>query len=84
MLFLFLPLFWISQYDYPSGDDYHIAVQSKKEGALAATRWWYFNGSGRYSYTFVQSLLSSGSSWPGTPYWLCAILIDSKSHNIRS
>src|SRR5437870_3797124 len=63
MLFFFLPLLWISQYDYPSGDDYYIAALAKEVGALKATKWWYFNGSGRYSYSFLQSLISSYDSW---------------------
>jgi hypothetical protein len=63
LLFLFFPLLWISQYNYPSGDDYFIAVLAKRLGTLEATKWWYFNRSGRYSYLFLQSLLSSSDSW---------------------
>jgi hypothetical protein len=63
LLFLFFPLLWISQYNYPSGDDYFIAVTAKRLGAIEATKWWYLNRSGRYSYLFLQSLLSSSDSW---------------------
>jgi hypothetical protein len=63
LLLLFFPLLWISQYIYPSGDDYFIAFQAKKLGALGATKWWYFNWSGRYSFLFLQSLISSFNSW---------------------
>ena len=63
LLFLFFPLLWISQYNYPSGDDYFIAILAKRLGTLEATKWWYFNRSGRYSYLFLQSLISSSDSW---------------------
>src|SRR4051794_11162895 len=63
LLLLFFPLLWISQYNYPSGDDYIIALQAKKLGALEATKWWYFNWSGRYSFLFLQSLISSSNDW---------------------
>ncbi|HUQ33681.1 MAG TPA: hypothetical protein VM095_16290 [Pyrinomonadaceae bacterium] len=63
LLFLFFPLLWISQYNYPSGDDFFIAVTAKRLGAVEATKWWYFNRSGRYSYLFLQSLISSSDSW---------------------
>jgi hypothetical protein len=63
LLLLFFPLLWISQYNYPSGDDYFIALQAKRLGALEATKWWYFNWSGRYSFLFLQSLISSSNAW---------------------
>ena len=63
LLLFFFPLLWISQYNYPSGDDYFITIQARKLGALEATKWWYFNRSGRYSYLFLQSLISSSDSW---------------------
>jgi hypothetical protein len=63
LLFFFFPLLWISRYNYPSGDDYFITILAKRLGALEATKWWYFNRSGRYSYLFLQSLISSSNSW---------------------
>src|SRR6185503_4538983 len=62
-LLLFFPLLWISQYTYPSGDDFHLAVIANRLGPISAMKWWYFNGSGRYSYTFLQSLISASSHW---------------------
>lgn len=63
LLLFFFPLLWISQYNYPSGDDYFVTIQAKKLGAIEATKWWYVNRSGRYSYLFLQSLISSSDSW---------------------
>ncbi|MDT5121689.1 MAG: hypothetical protein QOC96_1171 [Acidobacteriota bacterium] len=63
LLLLFFPLLWISQYNYPSGEDYLIALQARRLGALGATKWWYFSGAGRYSYLFLQSLISLSNSW---------------------
>src|SRR5881275_2025197 len=63
LLLLFFPLLWISQYNYPSGDDYYIAFLAKKLGALGATKWWYLNWSGRYSFLFLQSLISTSDNW---------------------
>src|SRR6185436_4674295 len=62
-LLLFFPLLWISQYTYPSGDDFHLAVIANRLGPISAMKWWYFNGSGRYSYKFLQSLISASSHW---------------------
>ncbi len=56
IVFFFFPLFWISQYNHPSGDDYHTFLQAQKMGTLEATRWWYFNWAGRYTSFFLQSL----------------------------
>ena len=63
VLFFFFPLFWISQYNYPSGDDFGMALLARKLGVLGATEWWYFNYCGRYSYSFLQSLVSSYENW---------------------
>lgn len=63
VLFFFFPLLWISQYNYPSGDDFRMALLAKELGAFEATRWWYFNGSGRYSYSYLQSLISVYEHW---------------------
>ena len=63
LLLLFFPLIWISQYNYPSGDDYPIAFLAQKLGVIQATKWWYLNHSGRYSFLFLQSLISSSGSW---------------------
>src|SRR5205085_3309522 len=63
LLLLFFPLVWISQYNYPSGDDFYMASLAKRLGALEATKWWYFNEAGRYSYIFLQSLISTSNSW---------------------
>lgn len=63
VLFLFFPLLWISQYNYPSGDDFVMARFARELGAFEATRWWYFNGSGRYSYSYLQSLISIHEHW---------------------
>lgn len=62
-LFLFFPLLWISQYNYPSGDDFRIALLAKELGAFGATKFWYFNGSGRYSFLYLQSLISYDNHW---------------------
>src|SRR3954462_9676302 len=63
LLLLFFPLLWISQHDYPSGDDFQIALIAKRLGALGAAKWWYLNWSGRYSYLFLQSLISEPQGW---------------------
>jgi hypothetical protein len=63
VLFFFFPLLWISQYNYPSGDDFRMALFAKQLGAFEATKWWYFNGSGRYSYSYLQSLISVYAHW---------------------
>jgi hypothetical protein len=62
-LFFFFPLIWISQYNYPSGDDFYMARLARELGAFEATKWWYFNGSGRYSYSYLQSLISVSEHW---------------------
>jgi hypothetical protein len=62
-LLLFLPLLWISQYAYPSGDDFQLAFIANKLGPVGAMKWWYFNGCGRYSYTLLQSLISVSRYW---------------------
>lgn len=53
------PLLWISRYNYPSGDDYINWLRAQKWGALGATRWVYFNWSGRYSSFLLQESLAS-------------------------
>lgn len=63
VLFLFFPLLWISQHNYPSGDDFGMTLLARKLGAIGATKWWYFNFCGRYSYSFLQSFISSYESW---------------------
>ena len=63
LLFFFSPLLWITRYNYPSGDDFGMALLARKLGALGAAEWWYFNFCGRYSYTFLQSLLSTHEGW---------------------
>lgn len=63
MMFFFFPLLYISQYNYPSGDDYYVLLLVQKLGALEATSWWYFNWTGRYSSFFLQSLFAAHSSW---------------------
>jgi hypothetical protein len=62
-LFFFFPLFWISQYNYPSGDDFGMALLAKELGAFEAAKWWYFNFCGRYSYSYLQSLISISEHW---------------------
>jgi hypothetical protein len=62
LLLFFFPLLWISQYNYPSGDDFFIAILAKRVGAIEATKWWYVNGSGRYSFLFLQSLISTSDN----------------------
>jgi hypothetical protein len=63
LLCLFFPLFWISQYNYPAGDDYLVFFQAQSLGAVGATRWWYRNWSGRYASLFLQSMFSEHASW---------------------
>lgn len=63
MMFFFFPLVYISQYNYPSGDDYHALLQARKLGALEAAKWWYFNWTGRYTSFFLQSLFASHAGW---------------------
>lgn len=63
IVFFFFPLFWISQYNYPSGDDYHTFLQAQKLCALEAAKWWYFNWTGRYTSFFLQSLFSESHIW---------------------
>lgn len=60
---LFGPLLWLSQYNYPSGDDYLAFFQASTLGPFAATRWWYLYWSGRYSYFFLQSLFPDHAVW---------------------
>jgi hypothetical protein len=60
----FFPLLWISQYDYPSGDDYRIGVFARELGAFGTAKWFYFNASGRYALLFVHALISSSRGWP--------------------
>lgn len=59
----FFPLFWISQYNYPSGDDYPAFFHAQSEGTFGAIRWWYVNWSGRYAALLVQSLFPEYESW---------------------
>ena len=56
LAYFFFPLLWISQYNYPSGDDYVQFTQAHELGTFAAVRWWYFNWTGRYTSFFIQSL----------------------------
>lgn len=63
LLALFGPLLWLSQYNYPSGDDYLAFFQASTLGPFAATRWWYRYWSGRYSYFFLQSLFPDHAVW---------------------
>lgn len=74
LLFLFFPLLWIAQYNYPSGEDFFIALLARRLGALEATKWWYFNNAGRYSYLFLDSLISSSNGWL-TLYKLFPVLL---------
>ena len=61
--FLFFPLFWLSQYNYPSGDDYVVFTEAHSLGTLGATKWWYLNWSGRYANFFLQSLFPDYDVW---------------------
>ena len=65
----FFPLLWLSQYNYPSGDDYFQFFQAHTLGTLGATRWWYRHWTGRYTSFFLQSL------FPGYDAWLAAYKI---------
>jgi Family of unknown function (DUF6056) len=60
--FLF-PLLWLSQYNYPSGDDYLAFFQAHRMGTLGAVKWWYHNWNGRYTAFFLQSLFPEHSVW---------------------
>lgn len=63
LAYFFFPLLWISQYNYPSGDDYVQFTQAHELGTLAAVRWWYFNWTGRYTSFFIQSLFPDYDTW---------------------
>ena len=65
----FFPLLWLSQHNYPSGDDYVQFFQAHTLGTLGATRWWYRHWTGRYTSFFLQSL------FPGVDAWLAAYKI---------
>jgi hypothetical protein len=69
LAFFFFPLLWLSQYNYPSGDDYVQFFQAHTLGTLEATRWWYRHWTGRYTSFFLQSL------FPGYDAWLAAYKI---------
>ena len=66
---VFFPLLWLSQHNYPSGDDYFQFFQAQTLGTLGATRWWYRHWTGRYTSFFLQSL------FPGYDAWLAAYKI---------
>lgn len=59
----FFPLCWISQYNYPSGDDYAAFHQAQSLGTLRATSWWYFNWTGRYTSFLLQSAFPQHATW---------------------
>lgn len=59
----FFPLLWLSAYDYPSGDDWQTFLKAREMGALGATRWAYFNWSGRYSSFLLQHALAAHGDW---------------------
>jgi len=59
----FFPLLWIAQYNFPTGDDYLTFFQARTLGPLRATRWWYFNWTGRYTAFFLQSLYPEYDAW---------------------
>jgi hypothetical protein len=61
--FFFFPLLWISQHNYPSGDDHFIFFQANTLGTLEATRWWYDHWTGRYASFFLQSLFPEHDAW---------------------
>jgi hypothetical protein len=63
LLIFFFPLLWISRYDYPSGDDYLIRLTAQRWGAWGATKWFYFNWSGRYSSFLLQDFLATHGDW---------------------
>jgi hypothetical protein len=60
---LLFPLLWLSQHNYPSGDDYVQFFQAHTLGTLGATHWWYRNWSGRYASFFLQSLFTEPDTW---------------------
>ena len=59
----FFPLLWLSQHNYPSGDDYVQFFQAHTLGTLGATRWWYRHWTGRYTSFFLQSLFPDYDAW---------------------
>jgi hypothetical protein len=60
---LLFPLLWLSQHNYPSGDDYVQFFQAQTLGTLGATHWWYRHWSGRYASFFLQSLFTVPDTW---------------------
>ena len=63
LIVLFFPLLWLSQYNYPAGDDYLVFTEVHSLGTWEATKWWYFNWSGRYANFFLQSLFPDYDVW---------------------
>jgi hypothetical protein len=75
LLFLFFPLLWLSQYNYPSGDDYRVLLHARRLGALGGAAWWYTNWSGRYASFLLQNWLASRDDWLTTYKLLPVALI---------
>jgi hypothetical protein len=73
--FLLFPLLRLSQYNYPSGDDYRVLLHVQRLGALGGTAWWYNNWSGRYASFLLQSWLASRADWLTTYKLLPVVLL---------
>jgi hypothetical protein len=60
------PLVWLSQHNYPSGDDFFNFFQAHTLGTVGATKWWYLHWTGRYSSFFLQSVFRTHDAWLAT------------------
>src|SRR5262249_3531158 len=63
LVLFFFPLLWISQYNYPEGDDFATFFQANTLGPLKATKWLYFHWTGRYTTFFFQTLFQQFDAW---------------------
>ena len=74
LVLFFFPLLWISQYNYPEGDDFGAFFHAQTLGPFGATRWLYFNWTGRYTAFFLQTLFSRFDAWL-TAYKIIPVIV---------